>query len=510
MSVTVKFESDDKDLNASTRKQTESFDRLRAAERRARTEASELNRLVRTGARQATDATSKWRRQVELLEKGLKDGSINQQEFTQGISQAERELDEARQSAGGLNLSLSAVGRSFGKIAAAGVGLSTLKNILAEVRNEAESLGDAAAAAVSDIGQLQQISNKPEEFRRRFELAQRFQATGALDRAGAARAAFTFESIGVDTKPFIDLARSGVVAGDGIEELGQAVSTVSKNFTDIGSAAEILSKGFAAAEKSQGNIQEVLKASAGVATGARAQGISGEETFAAVSTLSELLKNVSESESRLRQLFASAQRQSIEADSISSLIRSISEGISKTGEAPIKFLGSTEAVDAFELLRTNQSKFSGILDSINRSVDEDVLGQKLNLRGAVSSFDAGVALRTAQSVNEIAKEQIGTVKQLRDAIAIQNDTVRVALGEGAASRATIRLEQSLLRSLGLAGTGRLELAGLSTRAVAQDNEEAKAQVDVLRSLVEQLERVLDQEAAKRSQRIALPQAAGAN
>lgn len=509
MSVTVKFESDDGDLDKSTKKQEDNFDRLRAAERRARTEAAELNRLVKTGSREAETATGKWRRQVDLLKSSLSEGKISQQEFTAGIRQADREFKEATESGQELSGTVRKAVGAFAGFASVGTVLSGVKQVLSEVRQEAEQAGQAASAAISDVGQLQQISANPEDFRRLLRSTSQFQATGAFDRAGASRAAFTFESIGIDTKPFQDLARAGVVSGDGIEELGRAVATVRKNFESLGSESDILSKGFAAAQASPGNIQQILAAASGVATGASAQGISGEQSFAAISTLSELLKSVSESETRLARLFTSAERRGIQSDSIPNLIRDLQKGIQESGKGEVEFLGSQEATEAFRLLRDNSTKFDGILQSVQTAVSRDVLGQRTGLRGADAGVDAALSLRQARASNEIALEQIGSIENLRDAIGLQVDTIRRELGEGAFSRATSRFERGAIRFFGGDGISELGLVNLRDRADRQDNEEASRQVEVLAGLVDQLKRFNDQEESRRNPRVALP-AAGAN
>lgn len=511
MAVTVKYESDDGDLNASTKKQEDNFDRLRAAERRARTEANELNRLVKTGARDAATATDRWRKQVDLLKIGLLEGKINQSEFNDGIARAKQEFRDATIGANNLTKSVGLSVASFAGFATVAGVVSGVKTVLSDVRQEAEAAGQAAVTSLSRIGQLQQISDSPAELRRNLELRNRLFETGAFpSQAEASDAAFVLQSTGRDAEPFIALAKNAVVAADGLEPLIAAVATTGKNFTKIGSDAEVLSKGFAAAAKSPGNIQQILQAGAGVATGAASRGISGEAALAAVSTLSELLKSVPDATTRLTSLFATAERLSVRADTLPGLLQALDKAILDSGKEAITVLGSKEANQAFAILKENQDKFNGILDQIESAVDRDVLGQKLSLRGVDPSLDAGIALRTAQAVNEIAKEQIATVEQLRDAIGLQAETVRIALGEGAFSRGIARLERGAFRAIGGDGVTRLELAGLVTRANLQENELARQQVDILRSLIEQLERFNEQEAARRNQRISLPQAAGAN
>lgn len=179
------------------------------------------------------------------------------------------------------------IGKMAGATAAASAAAALVKQGWAEVEEAIRNAGQAVEEQRMGIGSLRQLADSPEEYKALREQAEQFYAAGAtrsLDDGG--KVVFSLDSAGLldreSASMFRELGATGTIAD--LPTLAASVKTMSSAFgkDETGSAAQIVSKAFAASQFSPTSAESLLQYSALAGGTASAMGISDEETLAAM------------------------------------------------------------------------------------------------------------------------------------------------------------------------------------------------------------------------------------
>lgn len=506
MSVKVKFDSSGGNLDQETQKQADSFERLRAAERRARVEAQELNQLVKKGAKSAATATSDHKRQVEILNRAVKAGAISQKEYRQSLRAVNRELQKGQQVASGFQTSaLASITALTGFGSVQGI-LSGVVQVFSDVRRAAEEAASETVSAIADISQLAQISNNKEDFQRLSDDTRLFQSAG-LSKSEASKLAFATESTGVDKELFQEIASSGLVSIDGLITLTGSIDKLSKNFENIGNDRIITAKGFAAAAPTEANIQAITKGASFVASSARSAGLNADETLAAISTLSQKLPSPDIAATRLKAFLNKAGELGITGESLSEILANAEKRFEDSGQTGSKFF-SAEGFEGFSNLVQSQDILAKVLNDI-QSAGEDQLRVKLGVADADVASSTALDNRRASGDEAVSSEALASRENLNQAI---EKRLAIVQRETGTSELSIRASQAFATPFRFLGSdpGKIRsdsefIRNFEKKALELEEGRQAAvikQIELLKGLLDKFKRL--EEIGFKNQKVSLP------
>ena len=228
-------------------------------------EARELERIAQKGLRSIETGQDRVNREVKEYKRALDGGKLSQQQYNRIVKQTQKAHADTGRVAGA---QLASTIAQYASVAGA------IQTVLGLLQQE-QQMRDAAARRVVEgrrgLGELAQlaIDEDPEKRKAKFrQLTTRAEellaAGGATDINQAARSVFSLESAGIldDFAIFRDLAKSGTVSD--IETLGRSVATLTTAIGkgETGTAAEVISKGFAASAFTPATVPELLEATA--------------------------------------------------------------------------------------------------------------------------------------------------------------------------------------------------------------------------------------------------------
>lgn len=161
--------------------------------------------------------------------------------------------------------------------------------IIGEMRREQEKAKAATDASRTEMSELAQLAESPEEFVQLSDMARRiYKAGGARDMSQAAKLTFSLASVGAqkDEPLFVSMARSGMVRdAAGVAESAMMLKSAMGE-KETGSNAEMISKALGAAKYAPGKAEDIFAATANAGASAAALKLKDEETMAATAVVS--------------------------------------------------------------------------------------------------------------------------------------------------------------------------------------------------------------------------------
>jgi len=443
--VVLKLSAEEADLMRAILKSTQGFKGMTAevakgtkASREAAREQTRMGREAKRTWEQTRTPLERYNARLRDLGAMLRSGKINQDTFSRAVRQSKQELREAGQA--GKGVFAGGMLQNLAGMAAGWLSISSAINVARQAFQEYRQIQDEAAQKQRQhrmsVGQLSQISETPEDYRRLFRASQQMYATGgAADMSEAAYTVFTLGSAGMlDQRELItELKARGVVPEPGMMTGSATALMDAMGEKQTGTFREVLSKGFAASGFAFATMEKVLAGAAESGLMARQLGYSDEALLAAVAVASRVLDPKGETvkaTSHVKNLLKTLVEKGGQFEGMTFL-----EALDKIGTMGLKgkekteWFGRSEGMLAFEALSGNREMFVGAIEKIRRAQAEDLTGQKLRIAGSLSStVGARLAAETGAGL-ELSRNYLGTVTNL--AQSAQNDIERSLQEEGA-------------------------------------------------------------------------------
>lgn len=388
--------------------------------KRNETAQERYNRLVkeaRTALVGTKNASETYRREVDLLNKEM---STSTGRFSKFSQQQERTFGAD---------AVAMIGRYAAGIGGVTIAYRLMRGAAEAANQEIERGQEFARQGQQGIGALRALAGTQEQFDQLTQLARSFVSTGASqDLDAAARSVFALSSAGLleNADTFRRLGARGVV-GD-TEVLSRAVATQIAAFgrQETGDADAIITKALLASEISPATLESLLQSAARGGGAGRALGLTDEEVLTATSVISKVTGSAELAGTQVRSLLASVDESGqFQGKTLDQIVQDI-ESRNLGAEDLAKFLGRSEAVDAFRALALNRQLYLGTLGNVQgRQDDRSVIESRLNF------FDTATDASRASQV-----EQQRTT--LRDEANAQAFSLLEAVQERERRRATER------------------------------------------------------------------------
>lgn len=233
---------------------------------------------------------------------------------------------------------------------------SALLGVLSKIRDAQKAVAEAQIAGTAPSAKLVQLAGGDPKLRKTLEQAADVTfAEGFVTNRDAAKA-LTFElgsSGTLGDRAFF----SRLALIDDAALLAKQAGLIRSGFAggdEVGSSQEIISKAIAAALPATGvSPSDIAEGVATAASFAKGFEFSDEELTAAVSRTAEVVGSGSEAGNRVRRLLAALTREGLadklKGQSLESVISHV-QGLGLSQEEQVKFLGSVEASQAYDIL----------------------------------------------------------------------------------------------------------------------------------------------------------------
>mgnify|MGYP001012010193 CR=1 FL=1 len=250
--------------------------------------------------------------------------------------------------------SILAMATKFGSASAI---IATVVAGLKKIEDQAQAAANRVFNTLGSFGELQQVSNNPQEFARNVARARGLVAKGIVppDQAGqAADMVFAMVSAGYteEEKDFITkLGERKFVKPEGLLGLAESLQKYRRVFgeKDAGNLQSVTDKVIQAAGTAQATVPETLKGVLEVAPSATLLGMSDEETVAGLLAVEALSPNMEMASTKYRSFLDQVNKQGLWKGSTQATVAGLRDSIRGGGNA-FDLLGESRAVQAFENL----------------------------------------------------------------------------------------------------------------------------------------------------------------
>jgi hypothetical protein len=250
----------------------------------------------------------KVRKETELLNQALKRGLIDQTTYNNAINSFGKTSTSAFS---GAAQSLAAFGARFVGITAL---ISTAVTGLRDVRTNLDELGRQQREDAPGLGELQQLTDDPDEMRRMVADAKKTFAEGGTKTLGeAGQVQFALESAGLGQyrKEMSDLLATKNLKGfEDAKELIDSISAIMSSMgeSETGDFQAVVSKAFGASKIAPARIHEILAAAASSGSQAQALGIGDEELLASVAAIAKIEKGAAPAGTQMESLLKQIEK----------------------------------------------------------------------------------------------------------------------------------------------------------------------------------------------------------
>lgn len=432
MSANIRIDADARaalaEFDKLARKQTDiagGQDRIASKSRDAAGEERRLGNLRRKLLRDTENAQERFTRKLEEAKKSLDGTKVSEErlgrirdklhgEYLRDLEREDAALEDV---SGGLREVEDEGTQAFGvgKLTAFAGGLlsvsavgSKVVAVITQIRDEADAAAEALGEIAGSSGNLAQLAGGDEKLLDKlFASSDEVFASGFVrTREEADKLIFELQSAG--RLGDIDFFSSLAVI-DNAAALAKSANLIATGFgaSETGGSQDIISKAIAAALPATGvTPSDIASGVARAAGSAKGFGLSDEELFAAVSRVAEVTGSGAEAGTLVNQLLQSGTRQGLadqlQGQGLASVIRQIGSQ-NTTQQGLVKFLGSSEALRAFDVLRDIGS-FRERASEIETSQAEGLAKQAINNALRTDRVGSSVALRSGEAQNTISQD----------------------------------------------------------------------------------------------------------
>lgn len=434
-SIKTTMTADAQDLLQKQQKVAEGAAFISNEYRKLTREAQSVESAAKRAFEQSRTPLERYNDKVRELDELLRKGKISHDTHARSIDQAKQKYEQATQAGsawGDVLEKLVGYGAGFFSVATA---INAVTQSIRAATEEAERAAQVVQEGFATRGELVQLvegrtqEEMREDLNRLRAEAARFRTEGGVpSEALANQVIFALRSTGFmpDADLFRQIGRTGLVSSEKLPQLINSMDSLrdAMGQAEVGTVEQMLNKALIAGQVSQTDIQQNLTAAAMAGSGARALGISDEETLAAIAVLTDPLGSAEQAATRMRSLFKSLEKAGIKGPLAASL-----ESL-KGANIPDVLGGDQEAIQAFRLLDANRKVF----DQLSQDMVAGQTGNALRDRLAVAMTDAqqraGIAVQTATGAIAVGREGIGTRELLRQSVLDLEDELDREIGRG--------------------------------------------------------------------------------
>jgi hypothetical protein len=309
--------------------------------------------------------------------------------------------------------------------AAGFIGVSAAIGKVVGLLREVIKLNDEAAAqqrqAAPGLGELAQLAESPEDFRRLVSEAKKTFAEGGakdLEQAAGLQFALVSAGLGRERQAVAQLQGTGVVRDATGMITAAAAITSALGEEETGDFQAVVSKMFGASRGAPAFAQDILQATAQAGAQAGALGITDEELMGAVATISKTTGTAERAGTQVESFLKQVEKTGIgegflEAGlSMREYVAAIDKLV-ESGVAERDILGSRqEALTGYRLLSKNVDAFNENIANIIDAERTDAFGRKVAYaRDVQPDLQAAQALQRAEAQEQLAREREGTTAQ---------------------------------------------------------------------------------------------------
>lgn len=402
------------------------------AEKYAASAAKELERFANATKLINRTPLERYADTMHQLNRALKAGKLDQESFNRAAARAKTEYDGVAK-AGNLAFGASALDNLTSYAAgllSISAGLGTVAGAFREVQQRAEEIGGRQRADMPSMSQLSQVATSDAHYLEMVEASQQTFVEGGTDTIGGA-AVMQFGLTSADLEKFRkdvnELAASGAM--DNLPAVVDSAAGLRDAFgeKEAGGFRFIVSKAIGASQLGRGNVTAQLQAASEAGAQAGALGLSDEDTFAGVATISPVT-GASVAGTQLRSLFTAIEKDGITGGYLERG-RSLKEylgdikSLETSGEDIRTVLGGRqEAIDAYRTLAKNIDKYDINMANTIEAGKNDRFGEVIN-RTYLLPQNSGVRmLKEAQARSEMAWQEQGTMSNAAQAVARDLET----------------------------------------------------------------------------------------
>ena len=394
---------------------------LREAKKAAKDGGTELERFARKTNQINKAPAQRYREEMEKLNRALKAGLINQETYNRAVDRLGRKHR-------------SALGGAVGRVAALGTQFLGLTAIvggvtrgISEMRNEIDRLGEQQAQDAPGLGELAQLAETPEDFRRMVAEAKKTRARGGAKSLGeAGELQFALESAGIASyrADVADLQATGTVRDATSLVNAAAALEAALGTAETGTFRDIVSKGFGASKVSPARMEEIVQAAALSGSQGKALGLQDEELLAAVASISKVTGSAGTAGTQVESLLKQIEKFGIaggyldSGKSLQEQVASIKQLVDDGTDIRDVLGDRQEGIKAFRQL--SEAEGSALYQEAFRNVVNaertDAFGRKVRLSQSIPELSAFQAKEQAQARAELAGSETATYEQLADAV----------------------------------------------------------------------------------------------
>lgn len=404
------------------------------------TEAARLERIATQAMRSTRTDAERFREKMTDLGAAMKAGVLSAEDYSRAVKKLKeeyRDLDQPDVSTPWDQGIASLLRYATGLVSITAL-ISEFKANLEAVSQKADEMAEKMQARKGTRGSLAQVATSKEDFQKLLSMSNQLMESGATsDRKDADRIVFALRSTGQESAlgTFADVARTDL-AGN-IDQLINATDSLKKAFGEgeTGDVRALLSKSLAVSAVSQKDMTDIAVNTARMGAIAAKVGISDEESLASVGVLANPLSSASTAADRMKALFVAAERQAVKGADLYDLLDNIEKKAAASGKTFIEFIGSSEAMEAYNLLRQNRDLVNQASTAAREANNGRMLDEKLGFLTGDAVQAATTARAAAEGTREVVEDEtgIGQLRALRKSIIAQSESVKWLRGDSPAS-----------------------------------------------------------------------------
>lgn len=276
---------------------------------------------------------------------------------------------------------------------------------------ESDRLKEKTREAGDEYGELAQLqANTPELVKQVDQLV----ASGSVKSFAEGKAAiFAAESAGAQQSlpDLANLAKFGAIRD--IPDVIRSAETMRSTMgSDVGSPVELLAKAFASARSSITTAERVQIAASKSGTSGRELGISVDESLAAAGIIANAKGSPDTGGERLAALFRGLKMQEgMQGKTLPQMLQAV-QGMNLGFADRQKFLGGSEADEAFSVLENKLQQLSRVIDDVSKAKGADTLRAIAADAASIERVAAAAENRASRGSLDIAGTDIG-VRELQ-------------------------------------------------------------------------------------------------
>lgn len=513
MSVNVRFTSDTKDWVAGQEEMTAAAEEGREALRQQAREARELERIAKKVFRDTASEADKYNQELDQLNRALRAGKINQDQYNEALYQAEVRMRKAGgefDDAFGVN-ALASVSAMTGGLLTMGSAVAAIREGYQAAKEQAEALAGVINESANDLGALGQVGTSAADTASLRNQARQLRATGAVPTLGAgAQAVFTARSTGLeqDLPTFAELGRSRLISD--MPQLIRSVDSLVDAFgrQDIQSSQEVISQLIAASAETQVGFEDIATVTAQIGGVVRAAGFTFEEGAAAIAQITDAEGGTERARTRIQAFLRKAEKDGFSQgrDLLGTIdfLQSRVQGGANVNEI---FGGDGEAIAGFRGLVNQRQALEATLGSIRQASSGERLNQALANNIADPSLQSQIARTTAEGRREVALELLGARQNQRETIRAELD--RIAAQSGLFNERARGFSRAVIDPLASTFLGEDFVLRRQANAIRNENAvrgdaETSKQLQLLEKQFEELQR-LNKQIERQGAQVAVPE-----